>query len=254
MAFLDGQLPRIIAHRGLALQYPENTLAAFQAAITAGADIIETDVHLTQDGQVVIAHDPDLLRLVGEPGRVAERTARQLAEMDLGGGHGFVLLHRALETFPEHKFNIDLKEPAVVDAFVDVITQTNSSDRVLIASFGEQQRRAASAKLPGVVSSATPPHVMEARIRSWLGLASDTWSIPQGMVALQVPVTRFGMPLVTPSLIRIAHKKGLEVHVWTIDDAPTMHRLWDMGVDGIVTDRTDIAVEARSRYGEKTTV
>jgi glycerophosphoryl diester phosphodiesterase len=245
MGYLDGPTPRVIAHRGLSIDVPENTLAAFRAAVAAGADILETDVHLSLDGHVVIAHDPDLARLTGLRGLISQFTAAQLTQMDLGAGHTFCLLSDALSEFPEQRFNIDLKEFAVVDAFVDVITQMRAHERVLIASFDEKTRRVTSDKLPGVPSSATPPHVMEGKLRSWLGLPADTWAVPKDIVALQVPPTRFGMSLVTPSFIRTAHQKGLEVHVWTIDDAPTMQRFWNMGVDGIVTDRTDIAVAAR---------
>jgi glycerophosphoryl diester phosphodiesterase len=249
MAYLDGPKPRVIAHRGLALDAPENTLAAFQAASLVGADILETDVHLSKDGQVVLAHDPDLRRLTGRAGMVSDYTAAQLADIDLGGGHGFALLVEALQLLPGARFNIDLKEPAVIDAFVDVITQMKAHERVLIASFDEKTRKTATEKLPGVPSSATPPHVLEGKLRSWLGLPADSWQVPPTMVALQVPTTRFGLSLVTPSLIRTAHTKGLEVHVWTIDDAPTMNRLWDMGVDGIVTDHSDVAVAARMARG-----
>lgn len=245
MAFLDGVKPRVIAHRGLALSHPENTLAAFHSALEAGADILETDVHVSKDGQVVIAHDPDLQRVASLSGLIRDFTARELAQIDLGNGHSFPLLAEALEAFPQARFNIDLKERQVVEPFVDVIRAMNATDRVLVASFDEPNRQRAVTKLPGVVSSATPPHMLEGRLRSWLGLSTDTWAVPTDMVALQIPVTRYGFPLVTPSMLKAAHSKGLEVHVWTINDPDVMRRLWGMGVDGIVTDRTDLAVEAR---------
>lgn len=243
--FLHGSPPRVIAHRGFSLTVPENTLAAFQAALDAGADILETDVHLSKDGHVVISHDPDLTRLLGVSGLVSDFTAKELASMDLGGGHGFPTLVDALEAFPRQRFNIDLKERPVVDAFVDVIRQMKAEDRVLIASFDETNRALAAKALPTVVSSASPPHFLEGRLRTWLGLPTDSWTLPEGLVALQIPPTRYGLAMVTPSLIRAAHKKGLEVHVWTINDPADMARLWDMGVDGIVTDRTDLASGVR---------
>lgn len=247
MSFLHGTPPRVIAHRGLALDVPENTIAAFQAARDAGADILETDIHLSKDGQVVISHDPDLSRLVGISGRVSDYTAAELASMDMGGGHGFPTLVEVLERFPLERFNVDLKEPAVVDAFVDVVTQMRAHDRVLIASFVESHRAKAVEKLRGVASSATPPHIIEGRVRSWVGLPTDSWVLPEEMVALQIPVSRYGFAMVTPSMIRAAHKKGLEIHVWTINDPKDMARLWDMGVDGIITDRTDLAVDVRAK-------
>lgn len=247
MPFLDGPTPRVIAHRGLAIDYPENTIPAFQAALDAGADILETDVHVSKDGVVMVAHDPDLLRVAGRPGRVSDFTARELASIDLGSGVGFPTLVEVLEAFPTQKFNIDLKTEESVPGFADVVTQLSAHERVLIASFAEAQRRAATQLLPGVASSATPPHVFEGRLRSWLGLSPDTWSLPHEMVAVQVPASYRGLALVTPSFIRSVKRKGLEIHVWTINDPATMRRLWNMGVDGIVTDRTDMAVEVRSK-------
>lgn len=246
MTYFDGSPPRVIAHRGLALLHTENTLGAFQAAITAGADLLETDVHVSKDGQVVVAHDPDLLRVAGRPGLVSDFTAAQLAGMDVGQGEGFPTLVELLERFPDQKFNIDLKVRAVVEPFVDVITQLHARDRVLVASFQEEHRAIATALLPGVLSSATPRHVVEGRVRSWFGLPLDSWALPPEVKALQIPTTHRGFALVTPSMIRAAHRRGLEVHVWTINDPDQMRRLWQMGVDGIVTDRTDLAVEVRA--------
>lgn len=251
MPFLEGTPPRVIAHRGFALEHPENTLAAFQAALIAGADILETDIHLTKDGQVVVAHDPDLVRVASKPGRIADFTAAQLKDIDLGNGNPFVLLGEALEALPNARFNIDLKVRSVVEPFVDVVRSLKAESRILVASFDEPTRHKAVSLLPGVVSSATPPHMAEGRLRSWLGLSMDTWTLPSDMVALQIPVTRYGLPLVTPSMIRAAHKKGLEVHVWTINDPAVMRRLFEMGVDGVVTDRSDLATEVRNDFSSR---
>lgn len=241
--FFDGPTPRILAHRGLALEHAENTLGAFGAAIATGVEILETDVHLSKDGQVIIAHDSDLERVAHLPGRVADFTASELGDMDLGFGQGFPTLVEALEAFPRHKFNIDIKTPLAVDPVVDAITQCNAVERVLVASFDEKTRACAVAKLPGVVSSATGASILEGKLRSLLGLSSDNWSLAPGIRALQVPPVYWGLVLVSPHFVRAAHRKGLEVHVWTINEAPDMIRLLDMGVDGIVTDRCDVAAE-----------
>ncbi len=243
MPYFDGHTPRVLAHRGFADEHAENTIGAFRAALDVGADILETDVHLSKDGQVIVAHDADLSRVAGLPGLVSDYTASELAGIDVGFGEGFPTLVEALEAFPGAKFNIDLKAPEVIDPFVDVVSQMNAHDRLLVASFDEASRSRAVSKLPGVVSSATSGHIIEGRLRSWLGLSGATWTMPPEIRALQVPPAHWGMALVTPSLVRMAHQKGLEVHVWTINDARDMERLLEMGVDGIVTDRADIAVE-----------
>lgn len=242
MSYFDGRPPRVIAHRGFCAGHAENTIGAFQAALDVGADLLETDVHISKDGQVIVAHDADLSRVAGRPGLVSELTAAELASIDLGFGQGFPTLVEALEAFPGAKFNIDLKAPEVVDPFVDVVSQLRAHDRVLVASFDEGSRSRAVSRLPGVVSSTNSTQVIEGRLRSWLGLSGATWSIPPEIRAVQVPPTHWGMALVNPSFVRMVHSKDREIHVWTINDAKDMDRLLDMGVDGIITDRSDIAV------------
>ncbi|MDA3003002.1 MAG: glycerophosphodiester phosphodiesterase [Actinomycetota bacterium] len=246
MAYLEGQYPRVIAHRGFPLDHAENTLGAFQAALDAGADILETDVHLSKDGVVVVAHDPDLTRVAGRPGLVSDFTASELASMDLGFGEGFPSLEELLSAFPDAKFNIDLKTRPAVEPFADVIRSLSAEARILATSFDEMTRQAAVNLVPGVVSSASQSMVMWARVRSWWGLPSENWRVPPEVVALQIPPAMYGVALVTPNMMRLAKRRGLEVHVWTINDPDDMRRLWSMGVQGIITDRTDLAVQVRS--------
>lgn len=241
--YFDGPKPRIFAHRGLALHHAENTVGAFDAAVAAGVDMLETDVQLSKDGQVIVAHDSELQRVAGRFGLVSDFTAAELKNMDLGFGEGFPTLVELLEAFPDQKFNIDIKTPQAVDAFVDVIKQCGAVDRVLAASFDEKTRAAAVAKLPGVVSSATSRTIAEGKFRSLLGLSMNNWKLGPEIRALQVPPVYRGFVLVNTAFISAAHRKGLEVHVWTINSAPDMIRLLDMGVDGIVTDRCDVAIE-----------
>ncbi|MBT5575611.1 MAG: glycerophosphodiester phosphodiesterase [Microbacteriaceae bacterium] len=245
MAFLEGVFPRVIAHRGLALAHAENTVGAFQAAIDVGADILETDVHLSKDGAVIIAHDPDLGRVAQRPGLVSDLTQRELADIDLGWGEGFPTLDAALRAFPDRKFNIDLKTPGAVGPFAEVVKAHNAENRVLATSFDEPTRQAVINLLPEVVSSTSQSMVIAARMRSWLGLPSERWEVPPEIVAMQIPPSAYGLALVTPSMLTLARRKGLEVHVWTINDPHQMRRLWRMGVHGIVTDRSDLAIEVR---------
>lgn len=246
--FFDGPKPRILAHRGLPIDHAENTLGAFRAAVDTGVEILETDVHLSKDGQVIVAHDPDLERVAGRPGLVSDFTAAELADMDLGFGQGFPTLVEVLENFPNQKFNIDLKIPTTIDPFVDVVQQLDAHDRLLVTSFDEKTRASAVAKLPGVVSSAASTSIIEGKLRSWLGLSPDTWSLAPEIKALQVPPVHWGLVLVNPQFVRGAHHKGLEVHVWTVNEPADMKRLLDMGVDGIVTDRCDLAMEVLAQH------
>ena len=254
MTFLEGQHPRVIAHRGLALDHPENTLGAFSAAVNSGADILETDVHLSRDGSVIVAHDPDLTRVAGRPGLVADFSERELAEIDLGSGEGFPTLDQLLSQFPHAKFNIDLKTRTAVEPFAEIIRAHRAESRILATSFDEPTRQAVINLLPEVASSTSRSMVIQARLRTWLGLPMEKWTVPAEVVALQIPPAMYGVALVTPSMLRLAKRKGLEVHVWTINNPEDMRRLWTMGVHGIVTDRSDLAVEVRGELFPEVTL
>jgi glycerophosphoryl diester phosphodiesterase len=254
VTFLEGQHPRVIAHRGLALDHPENTLGAFTAALNSGADILETDVHLSRDGSVIVAHDPDLTRVAGRPGLVADFSERELAEIDLGSGEGFPTLDQLLSQFPHAKFNIDLKTRTAVEPFVEIIRAHRAESRILATSFDEPTRQAVINLLPEVASSTSRSMVIQARLRTWLGLPMEKWTVPAEVVALQIPPAMYGVALVTPSMLRLAKRKGLEVHVWTINNPEDMRRLWTMGVHGIVTDRSDLAVEVRGELFPEVTL
>jgi glycerophosphoryl diester phosphodiesterase len=169
----------------------------------------------------------------------------------LGFGESFPTLDTVLRTFPDKKFNIDLKTRSAVEPFAEVIRSHQALDRVLVTSFDEPTRQAAVALLPGVASSTSGTMVIMARLRTWLGLPVDGWQVPAEIVALQIPPSQYGVALVTPSMLRLAQRKGLEIHVWTINDPESMRRLWQMGVHGIVTDRADLAVKIRDELFPK---
>ena len=165
--------------------------------------------------------------------------------MDLGFGEGFPTLAELLTAFPDAKFNIDLKTRPSVEPFADVILALNAEDLILATSFDEPTREAVMRSLPDISSSASQQMVMRARLWTWLGLQMDSLRVPPEVVALQIPPSLFGVALVTPSMGRLAKRKGLEIHVWTINEPEQMRRLWSMGVHGIITDRADLAVQVR---------
>lgn len=236
--YFAGVTPRVFAHRGLHIDAPENSESAFRAAINAGATYIETDVVGSKDGFAIISHDTTLDRVSIETGRVAERTAAQLATIDLGNGEGFLSLAQALDTFPDTRFNIDVKEDTAIDGVVAAVRDANALDRVLITSFNASRRRRVTEKLPGVASSPSAREFLVIAAAARLGVAP-----PLPLVhALQIPERANGMTFVTEKLVERYHRAGLEVHVWTINDEVAMRRLLGIGVDGIVTDRADIAL------------
>lgn len=235
-AFFDGAKPRVFAHRGLHTEHPENTRGAFAAALAIGVTYIETDVVASLDGVAMIAHDLTLDRVAGIHGAVGEFTAAALAEVDLGG-EGFMTLREALSEFPQARFNIDVKDECAIADVVTSIRELQAENRVLVTSFSASRRRAVAAALPTVASSASSTEFLR------IFAATSLWITPPlpRIQAIQIPASAYGIPTVTRSLVERYHRLGLEVHVWTVNDEAEMRRLLALGVDGIVSDRADIA-------------
>ena len=243
---------RLLAHRGLALDHHENSIAAFRAALAAGATHLETDVQLTRDGVPVLWHDKDVNRSLGTRVKVSELDWSQLRQLGLAAGLRVARLEDALEQLSDARFNIDLKTEAALGPAIAAIRAADARDRVLLTSFSDARRRRAAVALPGVATSIGSAALIRilsgslyrGRGRSW----RSSWRAAlAGACAVQVPRSQYGIRVVTGSFIAAAHELGVEVHVWTINDPSEMRELWALGVDGIVTDRTDLAVHSLPR-------
>ena len=243
-AYFDAPTPIGLAHRGGAGFEPnvgrENTVAAFRRAVDMGYRYLETDVHATSDGRLVAFHDDVLDRVTDGNGALAGLPWSDVEQARTHAGDAVPLMDELFETFPDARFNIDIKAPGAIAPLVEVIRRHDAIDRVCIGSFSDERLSAARRLLgPRLATSAGPAGV--AGMRLLPGLISRLIHSPAQ--ALQIPVDRDvrgrNITLVTPALLRTAHATGKQVHVWTIDDAEEMHRLLDLGVDGIVTDRID---------------
>jgi glycerophosphoryl diester phosphodiesterase len=240
LPYFSPPAPRVFAHRGLATGAPENSLAAFQRALDAGAGYLESDVRATRDGVAVLTHDADLRRLTGRPDRLAALTAAELADVDVHG-HRVPTLSEALKRFPAARFNLDLKSPDAVLAAVRAIREADAVDRVLVSSFDERRRATAVEALPGVATSASAGIAARALGALRAGLPRAVATALNGVHAVQLPETFRGVRIVSPRTVLGFHRAGVEVHVWTVNAESDMRRLLDWGVDGIVTDRADLA-------------
>jgi len=223
-------------------------MVAFQGAVDLGYLYIETDVHVTRDGRVVIFHDDNLDRLTDGSGRFAECEWSELEGLDAahafgadqgfplrGKGIGMPLLEEAVATFPSQMFNIDLKQPGIAEAVAAEVVRLGIEDRVMIGSFHDRRIRAFRRSASGVATSAGPAEVARTLARRpQRGIGAD---------AYQVPERGAGMRLVTDRFVRRAHAADKQVHVWTVNEPDDMRRLLGMGVDGIVTDRPDLLNE-----------
>jgi glycerophosphoryl diester phosphodiesterase len=234
--YLDHPGTLAFAHRGGTEAHPENSLAAFGHAVGLGYTYLETDVHATADGTVLAFHDVALDRVTDRSGRIAELSWSEVAEARIGGTEPIPLLADLFTAFPGVRINIDPKDDRVVDPLVEILKEHDALDRVCLGSFSDRRLRRCRTLLgPGLCTSAGPLAVARVRLSS-LGL-------PTGRPAahcLQVPVRQGGIPLVDRRFVDHAHARGMQVHVWTIDDPAEMHRLLDLGVDGLMTDQPSL--------------
>ncbi len=234
--YLDHPGPIPFAHRGGAADGLENTVLQFRRAVELGYRYIETDVHATRDGKLVAFHDATLDRVTDGAGRIADLPWAEVRDARVKGEEPVPLFEELLETFPEVRWNVDVKaEPALLP-FLDLIERTNSWDRICAGSFSEARVvRAQRLAGPRLATSYGTRGVLNLRLRSW-GVPA---TLRRSAVAAQVPETQSGIQVVDHRFVRTAHARGLQVHVWTINDADVMHRLLDLGVDGIMTDHID---------------
>ncbi|WP_427383342.1 glycerophosphodiester phosphodiesterase [Janibacter sp. G56] len=242
-----------LAHRGGATHEPnrgrENTVTAFREAVAMGFRYLETDVHATSDGELIAFHDDVLDRVTDGTGRIADLPWSTVTRARIAGEE-IPTLAQILEEFPETRINIDVKAPGAVDPLVATIVAHGAIDRVCVGSFSDHRLRAVRRQLgPRLATSAGPAGV--AALRLTPALVSRVLHSPAQ--ALQIPVSQRiagrDLTLVTPRLIETAHRLGKHVHVWTIDEAAEMHRLLDLGVDGLVSDRIDILRDVLAERG-----
>lgn len=234
--YLDHDGPIAFAHRGGATAAPENTLVAFQDAVNLGYVYVETDVHATSDGVLVAFHDNDLSRTCGVDKRISEVTWDDLRSVRVGGTEPIPLLEDILGTWPDLRVNIDCKSEGALRPLVETMQRLDCLDRVCIGSFSDSRMsRIREALGPGLCSSMPPREVAKILAVATMRLPAKSNWIAR---AAQVPVKQGPIPVVTSRLVEIAHRSGIQVHVWTIDDPVEMSRLLDMGVDGIMTDDT----------------
>jgi glycerophosphoryl diester phosphodiesterase len=232
--YLDWPGPIALAHRGGAGDAPENTMPAFAQAVALGYRYLETDVRVTADGVVVAFHDDDLSRTCGRPGRISELRSSEVATARVDGKEPIPTLDELLDAWPDTRLNIDCKSDAGVRPLAEVITRHGVLDRVCLTSFSDRRVRALRRLLGRRLCTAAG--TWELAVLKLTG-----WSA--GGLAAQVPVRRGPVTVLNAGFVRRCRRRDVAVHVWTIDDAAEMHRLLDLGVDGIMTDRPAVLRE-----------
>ncbi|MBB5781028.1 glycerophosphodiester phosphodiesterase family protein [Nonomuraea jabiensis] len=252
-AFLDHPGPLAFAHRGGAAEGAENSVAAFERAVGLGYTYLETDAHATSDGVLLAFHDHTLDRVTDQRGRISELPYRAVRQARIGGVHEIPLLEDLLGTWPEIRFNIDVKEAAAIAPLAEAIRRTNSYDRICLTSFSDERLTLARVAMGREVCSALGPRGVAA-----LRAAASTSGYGRllarlsraGVPCAQVPVGFRGLRVTTRSLVRTAHAIGMQVHVWTVNDPVRMEHLLDLGVDGLMTDNVSGLRTVLERRGQ----
>lgn len=240
--FLDWPHPIAFAHRGGASDAPENTMAAFEYAVNLGYRYVETDVQVTSDGVLAAFHDFNLKRTCGVDRRVDEMTWAEVSTARVDGVAPIPTLEELLGTWPDLRVNIDCKADAAVDALISALRRTNALDRVCVGAFSDLRiRRLRKILGPELCSALGPGGVSQLRYGRMSRTRART---------AQVPASAGRLHVTTPGFVEHAHRIGVKVHVWTIDDAAEITRLLDMGVDGIMTDRPTVLRDVLEQRGQ----
>ena len=235
--FLTNGRPMALAHRGDTAGHPPgNTWAAFASAVDIGFDHIETDVQRSADGRVVIFHDDTLERVTSGSGAIGDHRWSDLAEFryrtDDGSDEALVPFDEALDRWPDVHWNVDAKQPEVVEPLLQVVADREATGRVLVTSFSHRSvRHLRSLAPPAMATGLSMLEVAAIRATSLIGLAP-----PIAGDAAQVPERKGVVPIVDRRFVEGCHRGGIAVHVWTVNEADAMERLLDLGVDGIITD------------------
>ncbi|GAA3733460.1 glycerophosphoryl diester phosphodiesterase [Spinactinospora alkalitolerans] len=253
--YLSGPSPIGLAHRGGWLVDDsgrvrtelENTALAFQHAIDLGYRYLETDVHATADGVALAFHDATLDRATDRGGAIERLPYSEVKRARVGGSEPVPVLEELLGSWPEARFNIDVKADAAVEPLAEALRRTNAWNRVCVGSFDQRRLDRARRAFGRRVSTSCGP-VDVARLRFSCFTPVLSWLARRGVDCVQIPLRRRNFPILSRDLIATAHRLEMQVHVWTINDPALMRRLLDAGVDGIVSDNT---VELRRVLAER---
>jgi glycerophosphoryl diester phosphodiesterase len=232
--FFTAPQPLVFAHRGGALLAPENTMAAFARGLALGADGLELDVRLSQDGQVVVHHDATLDRTTPLRGPLNRRTAADLEAA------GVPRLATVLDAFGGVRVIVEMKlgDEALADAVIDVVRTAHAVPRVCLGAFSGRVLRRARQLEPALATSASREEVRWALYRCWIRRPRGS----NGYAGYQIPERAGATRVVSRRFIDHAHQAGLGVQVWTVNDQDDARRLLEWGVDGLITDRPDVMV------------
>ena len=230
--YLDYDGLKVLAHRGGAEESYENTTESFEYSQLLGCEFIETDVQVSSDGIPYIFHDDDLKRILNKPVRFDSLSSNEIDDLSIFNSCKIPKLSDTLLRFPNLCFQIDFKTDEVVMPALDVINDMNVFDRVCIASFNSKRLQNVRSLYPDLCISMGPSEVFKTLLAS-LNLYKG--EIPGD--CLQIPMSYYGIKIVSKRFVDFVHSRGLKIMIWTINDIKTFKYLMNLGVDGIITDK-----------------
>ncbi|HEY5904146.1 MAG TPA: glycerophosphodiester phosphodiesterase [Anaerolineales bacterium] len=264
-AYYEGvKRPLVIAHQGGGDLWPGDTMYAFEHAVALGADVLEMDAHITQDGQIVLMHDERVDRTTDGTGLIEDLTLDQLLKLDAAydfspdngqtfpfRGQGILVptLDELFKKFPQMRYIVEIKltRNPIDKPLCELIRSRGMQDRVLVASFHDEAMAAFRESCPEVATSASRQEVASFVL---LGKVFLSGLLSPRFNALQVPYEpseSYNIPVMTERFVREAHVKNLSVEPWTVNEPDLMRLYIGWGVDGIITDRPDLMLKILNR-------
>jgi len=254
----------ILAHRGFRGNYPENTMLAFEKAAELPIDGLEIDIHSTKDGILVVCHDETVDRTTNGHGRIQNFRLAELQQLDAGyhftrdDGHTFPFrgqgitiptLEEVLQRFQNYWINVDIKqsEPTMVRPFCELIERTQMADKICVGSFNNRTVADFRRACPTVARVASIAETVRLYLLNKLRLSRFYWGWAH---VFQIPEYDKGLHIVTHRFVKAAHRNNTAVHVWTVNEPADMQRLITIGVDGLITDFPDRALQLLGRLQE----
>ena len=259
--------PLVIAHQGGDGIWPGDTLYAFENAVEIGADVLEMDAHLTQDGHIVLMHDEEVDRTTDGTGLIERMTLAELKQLDAaytwsndgdktfpyrGQGIEVPTLEELFQKFPQMRYVIEIKltQNPIDQPLCDLIRKHNMQDKVMIASFHDEAMQNFRATCPEIATSASRGEVTRFVLLGKGFLSAFVAPQYQSIQPPYDPEESMNIPIMTERFIREAHAKNIKVEPWTVDDPELMRHYIEWGVDGIITDRPDLMIEVLEEMGK----
>ena len=224
-SFLDSEFQGFV-HRGDTSIFLENTIEAFQSAVSLGYQYLETDLRETSDGKIITFHDPNLKRITGANITISETKFSDIRMRRLPSRETIPTIDELLEEFPDSFINMDLKVNQIEEKVLKKINSHNALERVCLGSFNSKTIKKINSLEPKILTSMGISQVIMYKFFQKKNLSK----------LIQIPTHWKGIKVITKKFIDRLHNDGLKVHVWTINKEKEMQSLIDLGVDGIMTD------------------